>query len=100
MVRKKFKYELTPNEVNILSIVIDKAFTVEQRIKDKNIQLALCVLLKVRNRLAVNIFGSGSLKVSFNQSEALAFHILYMKGYIVSNFLTQQIFTPIDRATW
>lgn len=98
MLKDKFTYKLTPNEVSILNIVIDSAFTMEERIKDTNIKLALCVILKVRKRLAVNIFGAGDVKVSFNKSEALAFHILYKKGYIVSNFLTCQLFTPIDKS--
>lgn len=97
MLKDKFTYKLTPNEVSVLNIVIDSALTKDTRVKDSSIQLALCVILKVRKRLAVNIIFGKEVKLSFNQSEALAFHILYKNGYIASNFLTSQLFTPIDR---
>lgn len=98
MINRKFKNKITPNEASILSIILQQSFETTGNTKDKTIQLALCVILKVRNRLSVNIIGCSHVNLTLNYTEALAFHILYKRGIIISNFLTIQIFTPIDRA--
>ncbi len=98
MLNRKFKYKLSPADVLTLSSAINVAFEMSGNSKQKDVQLALCVIIKFRNRLSVNIFGTGQITITLNLTEALAFHVLYAKGIIASNFLTVQVFTPIDRA--
>lgn len=98
MLNRKFKYKFSPGDVLVLSSAINVAFDIMGNTKQKDIQLALCVIIKLKNRLSVNIFGSGDVRIYLTMTEALAYHVLYSKCIIASNFITIQVFTPIDRA--
>jgi hypothetical protein len=98
MLKNRYSLKLSSNEVHVLSLSIQQAFEKQGTSKDLSIWLALTVLQKVLNRTAITFYTPGQILFSLNQSEALAFHLLYMKGHIPSNFITEQVNTPIHKS--
>lgn len=97
MLKKRYSHQLSSNEIHVLSLSIQQAFEKPAVTKEISVWLALAVLTKVLSRIMITFYSPGLIKFSLNQSEALAFHLLYMKGIIPSNFITEQINTPIHK---
>lgn len=98
MLKDRYKFSLTINELNTLFAAIQNVFVIDIKRENLHLMLPVATLVDFHARLQSKmIFPAPMTKIFLKRTEAIAFLLLYKHRVIESTNETQQIATAIDR---